>query len=204
MISLPDQHSSLDHDLPPEKKIITEISTDQESSDGEIIKDWDDKEENALRRKWATTYILPDSSWMTMTNHHTSILSIQNWLYPYPHSWSRLFCPPGRPRKHQRRAHVHYHRGPGDNNEPNQYRHTITLGRYCHHGNPFEYHPSADRPAGMAFNTVVRLGSCCDLSGVRAELSCLFGNETVAGIVGGRVHSWYGCLPKTWLRIIEH
>ncbi|OOO07848.1 major facilitator superfamily MFS_1 [Aspergillus oryzae] len=51
MISLPDQHSSLDHDLPPEKKIITEVSTDQESSDGEIIKDWDDKEENALRRK---------------------------------------------------------------------------------------------------------------------------------------------------------
>ena len=51
MMSLSDQHSSLDNDLPSEKKVITEVSTDQESSGEEIIKDWDDKEENALRRK---------------------------------------------------------------------------------------------------------------------------------------------------------
>ncbi|KAB8258491.1 major facilitator superfamily domain-containing protein [Aspergillus pseudonomiae] len=51
MMPVPDQHSPLENDLPSEKKIIAEVSTDQESSDEEIIKDWDDKEESALRRK---------------------------------------------------------------------------------------------------------------------------------------------------------
>ncbi|KAE8386448.1 hypothetical protein ETB97_004383 [Aspergillus alliaceus] len=51
MASSLDHHPSIGNELPQEKNILSEISTDQESLDEEIVKDWDDREENALRRK---------------------------------------------------------------------------------------------------------------------------------------------------------
>ncbi|KAF7591703.1 hypothetical protein BBP40_001216 [Aspergillus hancockii] len=46
-----DRHPPADNELPAEKKALSEVTTDQESSDEGIVKDWDDKEESTLRRK---------------------------------------------------------------------------------------------------------------------------------------------------------